>query len=75
MGLALRETEYRAFTLHIRCTNCMRPTTRGLTFPVCADMPTDADELAESALLGNMKFRCGYCEGMIGQLFNVTTGG
>jgi len=37
-------------------------------------MPTDADELAESALLGNMAFRCGYCEGMIGQLFNVTTG-
>jgi len=37
-------------------------------------MPTDAEELAESALLRNMPFRCGSCEAMIGQLFNVTTG-
>lgn len=74
MGWALRETEYRAFTLHIRCTNCMRPTTRCLTIPVCADMPADADELAESAVLGNLTFRCDYCEGMIGQLFDVTRG-
>lgn len=42
--------------------------------PVCADMPRDADELLESALLGDMSFRCAHCQGVIGRLFDISVG-
>ncbi len=74
MGWALRQQEYQSFTLHIRCENCMRDARRGLTVPVCADMPRDADELLESALLGDMSFRCAHCQGVIGRLFDISVG-
>ncbi len=74
MGWALRQHEYQSFTLHIRCENCMRESERGLTVPVCADMPTDADELIQSALLSDMRFCCIHCQSVIGQLLDITVG-
>lgn len=74
MGWALRQQEFQSFTLHIRCENCMRETERGLTVPVCADMPRDADELIQSALLSDMRFCCIHCHSVIGQLFDITVG-
>ncbi|MBA8846229.1 hypothetical protein HD884_002159 [Ochrobactrum intermedium] len=74
MGWALRQQEYQSFALHIRCENCMVEAVRGVTVPVCTDMPRDADELLESALLGDMSFRCVHCQGVIGRLLNVTVG-
>jgi len=52
----------------------MVETVRGLTVPVCTDMPRDADELLESALLSGMAFRCVHCQSVIGRLFDVTVG-
>lgn len=74
MQWAVRQQEFQSFTLHIRCENCMRETQRGLCVPVCADMPRDADDLIESALLNDMSFCCVNCQSVIGQLFNVTVG-
>ncbi len=74
MGWALRQQEYQSFTLHIRCENCMRETRRELTVPTCAEMPRDADELVENALLSGMAFRCAHCQSVIGRLFDVTVG-
>ncbi len=74
MGWALRQQEYQSFTLHIRCENCMRETERGLTVPVCADMPKDADDLIQSALLSDMRFCCIHCQSVIGRLLDITVG-
>lgn len=74
MGLAQTD-EYRAFTLHIRCENCMRETTRGVAFPMCAGMPSDADELLSSAVIENVPFQCAQCESVIGRLFGISEGG
>ncbi|GAA5540418.1 hypothetical protein Brsp02_01020 [Brucella sp. NBRC 113783] len=74
MGWALRQQEYQSFTLHIRCENCLREARRGLSVPACAEMPRDADELVESALLSGMEFRCVHCQGVIGRLVDVTVG-
>lgn len=74
MGWALRQQEYRSFTLHIRCENCMRDTERGVSVPACGQMPLDADDFLESALLDNMSFHCHHCHGVIGRLFGISEG-
>lgn len=73
MGLALGKT-YRAFCLHIRCENCLRETTRGLSVPPGDYSPADADELLESGFLSSMAFQCGHCESVIGRLFGISDG-
>jgi hypothetical protein len=73
MGLALRKF-YRTFSLHIRCENCLRETTRILDVPPGDDSPLSADELIESGFLRNMTFACAHCDSAIGQLFGISTG-
>ncbi len=73
MGLALRRT-YRAFSLHIRCENCLRETTRLLSVPPGDDAPDDVDELMGSGFLSSMSFRCSHCDCVIGQLFGISDG-
>lgn len=41
------------FTLYLRCDNCMRESTKDIRLPVGEGIPRDADELIESAFLGN----------------------
>jgi hypothetical protein len=73
MKLAVKEY-YRLFTLHIRCENCLRETTRLLDIPPGDDAPQDTDELLESGFLSGMQFCCNSCESQIGRLFGISYG-
>jgi len=70
MGYALRK-EATAFTLRIRCENCMRESERVLEMPEADGVPRDPDELVESALLANLPFGCRPCGGVIGQVIGI----
>lgn len=70
MGYALR-TEMTAFTLRIRCENCMRESERMLKMPEAEGVPRDPDELVESAFLANLPFACRPCGGVIGQVIGI----
>lgn len=61
------------FTLHIRCENCMRDSTRVVEMPVGDDVPRDADELIESVFLESIPFRC-QCDSVIGRLVGIEGG-
>lgn len=73
MGCEVLRT-YAPFTLHLRCDNCMRESTRCIELPVGDDIPRDPDELIESAFLGSLKFNCRPCGGVIGQLVGIEGG-
>jgi hypothetical protein len=60
------------FTLHIRCENCMRDSERAVELPIGDDVPRDAEELIESAFLGQLTFRCQPCGCVIGRLVGIT---
>jgi hypothetical protein len=62
------------FTLHIRCENCMRESTRDVELPFGDDVPRDPEELTESAFLGSLTFNCRPCGGVIGQLIGIEGG-
>lgn len=73
MGLRV-ECEYRTFTLQIRCENCMREAVMGMAVPKEAGMPSDVEELQESAMLNNIPYQCLSCESIIGQVFSIQEG-
>ncbi|KNY18487.1 hypothetical protein AKG11_05070 [Shinella sp. SUS2] len=73
MGYAVLKST-APFTLHLRCDNCMRESTRDIELPVGDDIPRDADELIESAFLGSLKFNCRPCGGVIGRLIGIEGG-
>lgn len=73
MGLAV-PTATAPFTLHLRCDNCMRESTRHIRLPVGEGIPRDADELIESAFLGDLKFNCRPCGSVIAQLVGIEGG-
>lgn len=73
MGLATREATAQ-FTLYLRCDNCMRESTRDIRLPVGEGIPRDADELVESAFLGDLKFNCRPCGSVIAQLVGIEGG-
>lgn len=60
-----------AFELHIRCENCFRETVHILEVPGADEAPQDAEDLAESGLLSNLRYCCARCESLIGRLFAV----
>ena len=62
----------RRFELIIRCENCMRESVRCVPVPDVDDAPSDVDELIESSFLGNMRFSCRKCEGVIGLLVGAS---
>lgn len=69
MGCAL--VKYKAFTLFLRCENCLRETTRIIEVPPGDDSPCDVDELLESGFLSQISFQCGPCGNPIAQLIGV----
>ncbi|RWF41616.1 MAG: hypothetical protein EOS46_27880 [Mesorhizobium sp.] len=73
MGLALRK-ETRDFTLHVRCTNCLRETALLVEIPDEEGAPADADDLVESGCLEHVRFQCGPCESVIAQLIGISGG-
>jgi hypothetical protein len=73
MGLAVLKSS-ASFTLHIRCVNCLRESIKALEVPLVDDAPLDPDELMESAFLDGVRYRCGQCEGMAGQIFGISGG-
>lgn len=66
--------EYRTFSLKIRCENCMREEIMGVGVPDIAGSPTNAEELLESAVLDNARYRCRKCQGIIGQIVDIGLG-
>ncbi|WLR94220.1 hypothetical protein [Shinella zoogloeoides] len=52
----------------------MRESTRDIRLPVGEGIPRDADELIESAFLGDLKFNCRPCGGVIAQLVGIEGG-
>lgn len=73
MGLALRK-ETRVFTLHVRCSNCLRESTVHIEIPNEEGAPADADDLVESGCLDHVRYQCSPCESVIGQLIGVSGG-
>lgn len=73
MSLAVLQ-QTAPFTLHLRCDNCMRESTRDILLPVGEGIPRDADELIESAFLGELKFNCRPCGSVIAQLVGIEGG-
>jgi hypothetical protein len=52
----------------------MRESTQAVELPVGDDVPRDPEELSESAFLGNLKFDCRPCGGVIGRLIGIVGG-
>lgn len=69
MGCA--QVKYRAFTLFLRCENCLRDSSKVVEVPPGDDSPTSADELLESGFLANVTFSCGPCGATIAQLVGI----
>ncbi|RVL61042.1 hypothetical protein [Sinorhizobium meliloti] len=70
MSVALRHMP-RVFTLHIRCDNCLRESSRTVEVPAVDDAPCDVDELMESGFLGALRFNC-VCAGVVGQIIGIS---
>jgi hypothetical protein len=66
---------YREFSVHVRCTNCVRPATRKVVVPRVEDAPSTVSEFMDSALLANLVFCCSQCEGTAAALVAVTMEG
>lgn len=73
MGLAVPAAT-APFTLFLRCDNCMRECTRDIRLPVGEGIPRDAEELIESAFLGDLKFNCRPCGSVIARLVGIEGG-
>ncbi|TRC78548.1 hypothetical protein FJV80_24720 [Mesorhizobium sp. WSM4310] len=73
MGLAVRK-ETRVFTLHVRCTNCLRESVLPIEIPDEEGAPANADDLVESGCLDRIRFQCGPCESVIAQLIGISGG-
>lgn len=71
MGLALEKCD-RSFALHIRCSNCIRESTKEIYAGEAG--PSSVDELIESGLIERVQFSCVHCESVIGQLVAITDG-
>ncbi len=63
------------FELFIRCENCLRESLMVVEVPDVDDAPRDADQLADSNFLANLRFTCRHCRGNIGCVFGVAQGG
>lgn len=70
MTVALR-CKPKFFTLHIRCDNCLRESSRTVEVPAVDDAPCDVDELVESGFLGELRFNC-VCAGLVGQIIGIS---
>lgn len=73
MGECL-DPEYKTFTLHVRCENCMRESFMGVAVPKADGSPNDVDELLESAVLSNLPFKCSKCPSLIGKVIGAKEG-
>lgn len=62
---------YRAFTLFLRCENCLRESSKVIELPPGDESPTCADELLESGFLANVSFCCGPCGNTLAQLIGI----
>lgn len=65
------QARYRAFTLLLRCENCLRASSKLVEVPPGDDSPTCADELVESGFLSNLTFCCGPCGNTIAQVIGI----
>ena len=48
----------RSILLHVRCAHCLKLYQQMVDVPVGDDVPTDGDELIESAFIREMRFSC-----------------
>ena len=71
MGLALEKSN-RIFTLHIRCSNCLKESAKEIFGGEGG--PSDVEELIDSNQINQVRFSCSQCESVIGQLVAVTQG-
>jgi len=62
----------KTFSLHLRCSNCLRDSFRDIAVPQVDGAPTCVDEFIESILLQRLAFDCSRCESVIGRLIGVT---
>lgn len=69
MDLALEKCK-RNFTLHIRCSNCIRESVKEIYGGEGG--PADVSELIESGLLDRLQFTCVQCDSAIGTIVAIT---
>lgn len=62
----------REFEVHLRCSNCLRPTVSIVAVPREPDAPSTIEELAESAALRRLTFSCNHCESTCGHIVAIT---
>lgn len=65
-------TPYREFSMHLRCSNCVRPSVRTIAVPRAEGAPSTVDEFIGSAAMAGVAFRCPHCESCAGVLVAVT---
>lgn len=68
MGLALEKCS-RIFTLHVRCSNCIRESVKEIYGGEYG--PSSVDELIDSGQIERVRFSCVHCESVIGQLVAI----
>jgi hypothetical protein len=68
-------THLREFTMHLRCSNCVRPSVQTVAVPRVEEAPSTIDEFLSSAAMTNVPFHCRHCEGTSGILVAVTLEG
>ena len=62
----------KVFSLHIRCSNCLRDSFRDVEVPQIDGAPSSIDDFCESSVLQSLRFSCTKCESIIGRLIGVT---
>ena len=62
------EREGRSILLHVRCAHCVKLYQQVVPVPTGEDVPTDGEELVESAFIREMKFICPKDESTFGEI-------
>ncbi len=60
------------FELGVRCHNCRKDHVCSLAVPDEEGAPTSVEELMESVMLADLRFRCIRCESSIGSIVTAT---
>lgn len=58
----------RSMLLHVRCGGCAKMYRREVSVPTGFDVPTDGDELVQSAFVRELKFCCPRCEAVYAEI-------
>lgn len=65
-------SEENVFTLHLHCSNCMRPSTKVIRVPRMEGAPSTEGEFLEMLEAQPIPFHCTHCESKIGHLIGLT---